>query len=142
MELYRKNKKLIVIHPPHTIEIDESGLEKDYVAQVERIIQDLERQSKLAPDENGNLVELQEEQLVPDVWTRFKWLREKRDEALLKTDYTQLPDAPTREQEKYRIIRQRLRDLPATVDIDLILSKEDVDKIIQSVFDSVNLQTR
>ena len=45
-------------------------------------------------------------------------LRYKRDKALARTDWTQMPDSPLSEQEKerYQRYRQELRDLPSKYD--------------------------
>lgn len=137
MDIYRTDTHLIIIQSPHRIEIPLGMLEKDYVAQAERLLKELEEQSKFIPNENANLVPIPEEQLTPDDWTRLKWLKEARDEALLKTDYTQLPDTPVTEADRarYRVVRQALRDLPATVNLDQIMSREDVKIIITNILE-------
>lgn len=39
-------------------------------------------------------------------------VRQKRDEQLAKTDWTQMPDAPQATKDKYAPYRQALRDVP------------------------------
>ena len=53
-----------------------------------------------------------------------EFLRKRRNELLLDSDYTQLPDSPFTEQEKQEwiIYRQALRDLPSnTLDFSNIV---------------------
>lgn len=53
-------------------------------------------------------------------------LREKRDELLLQSDWTQLQDSPLTDAQRqaWATYRQSLRDLPSTVDINNIVYPE------------------
>lgn len=53
-----------------------------------------------------------------------KWseVRRQRNRLLEKSDWTQLPDAPTEMSQEWRKYRQKLRDLTATID--------DIDNVI------------
>lgn len=48
----------------------------------------------------------------------WEMIREKRDELIAKTDWTQIPDAPLSESKKaeFAEYRQALRDLPESTD--------------------------
>ena len=47
-------------------------------------------------------------------------IRQKRNQLLQETDFTQIPDCPLTPEQKeaYRIYRQALRDLPENIDIN------------------------
>ena len=49
----------------------------------------------------------------PDMWGE---IREKRDDLLLETDWTQNPDVPSTTKEKWQTYRQALRDVPSQSD--------------------------
>ena len=49
----------------------------------------------------------------PDMWGE---IREKRDDLLLETDWTQNPDVPDATKEKWQTYRQALRDVPSQSD--------------------------
>jgi len=49
----------------------------------------------------------------PDMWGE---IREKRDELLLETDWTQNPDVPDATKAKWQTYRQALRDIPSQSD--------------------------
>ena len=124
MDIYRTHTHLVIVSPPHRIEIPLKMLEEDYVAQAERLLRELDEQ--LVLEDTG---------LTPDNWTRIKWLRRARDKALQETDYTQLLDAPISklDRERYRVIRQTLRDLPATASLDNIMSQADADNLVKAI---------
>ena len=49
----------------------------------------------------------------PDMWGE---IREKRDDLLLETDWTQNPDVPDATKAKWQTYRQALRDIPSQSD--------------------------
>ena len=49
----------------------------------------------------------------PDMWGE---IREKRDDLLLETDWTQNPDVPEATKSKWQTYRQALRDVPSQSD--------------------------
>lgn len=51
-------------------------------------------------------------------YTDEEFLRERRNELLLNSDYTQLPDSPltSAKKQEWATYRQALRDLPTTAD--------------------------
>ena len=49
----------------------------------------------------------------PDMWGE---IREKRDDLLLETDWTQNPDVPDATKAKWQVYRQALRDVPSQSD--------------------------
>ena len=49
----------------------------------------------------------------PDMWGE---IREKRDDLLLETDWTQNPDVPETTKAKWQVYRQALRDVPSQSD--------------------------
>lgn len=84
---------------------------------------------------------------IPHPYTIAQWIREYRNRLLVESDWTQLPDAPLKEEERkaWKDYRQALRDLPQTwglapagampetskVSIDLsdVKTKEDIEKL-------------
>lgn len=68
----------------------------------------------------------------------LEYLRERRDQELSKTDWTQLKDSPlgTREVSGWAAYRQKLRDLPADL-TSLPTSSQEVDEILRELSDSI-----
>lgn len=58
--------------------------------------------------------EFSEEELESQRTERLNDIRQRRNQLLRETDWTQLPDAPSGTAEMYRAYRQALRDFPET----------------------------
>lgn len=80
-----------------------------------------------------------------DKWEGKKWVKDKdlimstirayRTARLQETDWTQMPDVPLIDKEKLNWItyRQKLRDLPETIEADKINTTEDIIKTLDGV---------
>lgn len=140
MEIYFQNGLIVVTEANITVEIQPEQVDGELVEYCKKRLDEGLKQAEYwqtheVHPETGEIIEIVDTR-IPHDWTKLQWLREERNRKLLATDWTQLPDVPLsdEEREKYRRLRQELRDLPQKVDTYLpIKSRDDAKQIIDNL---------
>ncbi len=121
MLIYETDDEYILEHENIRIIADKKQCGEDYVsyltAELDKVLQSQKNAKNFVRLEDGEVVEVTEPP-QPRLTEYSKWqiIREKRNQLLVESDWTQMPDVPlTAEQRQaWRKYRQELRDLPQT----------------------------
>lgn len=84
---------------------------------------------EIIKNEDGSFTQLWIEEEIDAGEKRARWFEIDRGAKLLHTDWTQMPDSPLSDElkEEYRIYRQKLRDMPSTIDFASLKSDEEIE---------------